>query len=73
MTVGSRRYSIMANQDRRPPPQPAEDMFGRPTDVRHEKDEGAPTREQQGAHVSPRHARADEESRERSEKDAGKK
>ncbi len=44
----------MANQDRRSPPQPAEDMFGRPTDVRNEQEEQEPTREQQGAHTSPR-------------------
>ncbi|WNG41247.1 hypothetical protein F0U61_51805 [Archangium violaceum] len=45
----------MANKDTRPPPQPAEDMFGRPTDVRHEKEEpeGQPTREQQGSHQRP--------------------
>ncbi|PTL79556.1 hypothetical protein [Vitiosangium sp. GDMCC 1.1324] len=45
----------MANQDRRPPPQSAEDMFGRPTDVRHDEDESQPTREQQTAHRIPRH------------------
>ncbi|WP_257462522.1 hypothetical protein [Archangium lipolyticum] len=50
----------MANQDRRPPPQPAEDMFGRPTDVRHDKEEEQPTREQQGAHQRPQNANADE-------------
>jgi hypothetical protein len=50
----------MANQDRRSPPQPAEDMFGRPTDPRHEKEEGRPTREEQGAHRRPQHASADE-------------
>ncbi|HEX8437560.1 hypothetical protein [Archangium sp.] len=60
----------MAKQDRRPPPQPAEDMFGRPTDVRHDEPEpdNQPTREQQGAHQRPerdpddenrRHARAE--------------
>jgi hypothetical protein len=43
----------MANQDRRPPPQPAEDMFGRPTDVRHDKDEDQPSREQQGSQQLP--------------------
>lgn len=49
----------MANQDRRPPPQPAEDMFGRPTDVRHEAPEKTPTREQQGAHQSPKREDSD--------------
>lgn len=50
----------MANQDRRPPPQPAEDMFGRPTDVRHGQSEREPTREEQGAHQSPRHEASDD-------------
>jgi len=50
----------MANQDRRPPPQPAEDMFGRPTDVRHEKPEPKPSREKQGAHQIPKHEPEDE-------------
>ncbi|HEY0095740.1 MAG TPA: hypothetical protein VGB96_15525, partial [Archangium sp.] len=49
----------MANQDRRPPPQPAEDMFGRPTDVRNEQDEQEPTREQQGAHQGAGHEASD--------------
>jgi hypothetical protein len=35
-------------------------MFGRPTDLRHDKDEQEPTREQQGAHQRPQHASADE-------------
>ncbi len=61
----------MAQQDRRPPPQPAEDMFGRPTDLRHDKDEHEPTREQQGAHQSPQHASADE-GRETTEDEAEK-
>jgi hypothetical protein len=61
----------MAHQDRRPPPQPAEDMFGRPTDVRHDKDEQEPTREQQGAQQSPQHASADE-SRKPTREDAEK-
>ncbi len=52
----------MANQDRRPPPQPAEDMFGRPTDVRHGKaePEHQPSREQQGAHQMPGRERNDD-------------
>ena len=52
----------MANQERRPPPQPAEDMFGRPTDVRHEQEEpkGQPSREQQGAHQLPERREHDE-------------
>ncbi|MFY0527477.1 hypothetical protein ACN28I_31455 [Archangium gephyra] len=49
----------MANQDRRPPPQPAEDMFGRPTDVRNDQKEQEPTREQQSAHQSPRYESPD--------------
>ncbi len=55
----------MANQDRRPPSQPAEDMFGRPTDVRHEKDEPKhlPSREQQGAHQIPKRDKEDEDRR----------
>jgi len=43
----------MANQDRQAPPQPAEDMFGRPTDVRHDEPEREPARKQQGAHQMP--------------------
>jgi hypothetical protein len=50
----------MANQDRRPPLQTAEDMFGRPTDVRHENAEGQPTREQQTQHRIPHHEHPDE-------------
>lgn len=50
----------MANQDRRPPPQPAEDMFGRPTDVRNDQPEREPTREQQSAHQIPRHEPSDD-------------
>ena len=45
----------MTNQDRRTPPQPAEDMFGRPTDVRNAQSESEPTREQQSTHQRPRH------------------
>ena len=43
----------MANQDKRAPPQPPEDMFGRPTDVRHEESGRPPSREEQGAHPLP--------------------
>ena len=50
----------MANQDTRPPSQPAEDMFGRPTDTRGEQSEHEPSRERQGAHQLPRHERSDE-------------
>jgi hypothetical protein len=50
----------MANQDRRPPPQPAEDMFGRPTDVRQETPESSPSRERQGAHPITHHEGAAE-------------
>lgn len=50
----------MANQDRRPPPQPAEDMFGRPTDVRHAEPEREPSRKQQGAHQMPEREQKDE-------------
>jgi hypothetical protein len=46
-------------------------MFGRPTDLRHDKDEHEPTREQQGAHQSPQHASADE-GRETTEDEAEK-
>ena len=49
----------MANQDRRPPPQPAEDMFGRPTDVRNDEPEREPTREQQSPHHIPQHVPPD--------------
>jgi hypothetical protein len=34
-------------------------MFGRPTDVRHDKDEGQPSREQQGAHQLPKTDKGD--------------
>ncbi len=45
----------MATHDKStPPPQSAEDMFGRPTDVRHEEPEPGPSREQQTAHRIPR-------------------
>ena len=50
----------MANQDRPSPPQPAEDMFGRPTDVRHEEAEHEPSRQQQGAYRIPHHEHSDE-------------
>ena len=50
----------MANQDSLPPPQPAEDMFGRPTDVRQETAEPEPSRPRQGAHRILRHERSDE-------------
>ena len=50
----------MANQDRPPSPQPAEDMFGRPTDVRHEKTPCGPSRQQQSAHQIPKHEPEDE-------------
>src|SRR5687768_7873243 len=60
MTVGIRRHSTMAKQDRRPPPQPAEDMFGRPADTRDTRSEPAPSREQQGAHRIPHHDHPDE-------------
>lgn len=46
----------MANHDKRPTPQPAEDMFGRPTDVRHEATPEGPSREQQ-APETPRKGR----------------
>lgn len=61
----------MATHDKRPPPQPAEDMFGRPTDVRQETPAQGPSREQQTAHRIPRvdspdpHRRADEDEAER--------
>lgn len=47
----------MANQDKRPAPQPAEDMFGRPTDVRHEATPEGPSREQQAPDQLPRKGR----------------
>lgn len=50
----------MANQDRRPPAQPAEDMFGRPTDVRGDQSEHTPSRERQGTHQIPHHEHSDE-------------
>ncbi len=50
----------MANQDRQPPSQPAEDMFGRPTDVRHAQSEHEPSRERQRAHQIPHRDNPDE-------------
>jgi hypothetical protein len=44
----------MASQDRRtPPPQPPEDMFGRPTRKEADAPESPPSREAQGAHQLP--------------------
>jgi hypothetical protein len=45
----------MANQDTRLPPQPTEDMFGRPVDARGEQPEHEPSRERQGAHRITHH------------------
>lgn len=50
----------MANQDRRPPPQPAEDMFGRPADAQDAQPEHEYSRERQGAHRIPHHEHSDE-------------
>ncbi len=50
----------MATQDRRSPPQPAEDMFGRPPQTREALPEPSPSREQQGAHRIPHHESAQE-------------
>ena len=50
----------MANQDRSPPPQPPEDMFGRPADAQDEQPEQGYSRERQGAHRIPHHERSDE-------------
>jgi hypothetical protein len=59
----------MANQDNQPPSQPAEDMFGRPTDVRHSQPEQEPARKQQGAQQMPE--REHEEAGARSPKKSG--